>query len=151
MSHTIYLHESLAAQIHAHASETYPNECCGALIGSDEDGGREVLQVFRLTNRRDDSPKNRFSISAEDVLAAEGAARKGGLSLLGWYHSHPDHPSAPSKYDQDHAWPWYSYMILSIEKGLPKQLSSWQLRDDRTEFEPEEVVLTKTDRARVGS
>ena len=151
MSHTIYLHESLAGGINAHASEIYPNECCGALIGSDGDGGREVLQIFRLTNRRDDSPKNRFSISAEDVLATDGEARKGGLSLLGWYHSHPDHPSAPSTYDRDHAWPWYSYMILSIEKGLPKQLTSWRLRDDRTEFEPEGVVLTKSYRMRVGS
>ena len=66
---------------------------------------------------RDDSPRNRFSVTSEDVLSAEKAAREQGLEVVGWYHSHPDHPARPSEYDREHAWPWYSYIIVSVQIG----------------------------------
>src|SRR5271169_191898 len=81
-----------------------------------------------------------FSITPEDFRAAERAAAERGLDLLGWYHSHPDHPARPSEFDREHAWPWYSYVIVSVDGGVPKDLTSWQLEDDRSKFQPEVVV-----------
>jgi proteasome lid subunit RPN8/RPN11 len=98
-----------------------------------------VRALFPLINRRDDSPRNRFSITPEDFRAAERAAAERGLDLLGWYHSHPDHPARPSEFDREHAWPWYSYVIVSVDGGVPKDLTSWQLEDDRSKFQPEVV------------
>ena len=62
-----------------------------------------------------------------------------GLEVVGYYHSHPDHPARPSDYDRDHGWPWYSYVIISIQQGKAGELNSWVLRDDRSKFELESV------------
>jgi len=129
-------------RIRAHGVETYPHECCGALLGRDpnEDGGvREILEVFPLRNQREDSPQNRFSVSTRDVVAAERAADAQGLSVVGWYHSHPDHPARPSEYDRAHAWPWYCYIILSVQKRVPADMRSWRLRDDRTKYDEQQL------------
>ena len=146
------LSTEIAAQIRSHSAETYPNECCGALLGRDGEAkeavstagpqltAREVLALFPLVNRRDDSPRNRFSVTSEDVRDAERAAREEGLEVIGWYHSHPDHPARPSQYDRDHAWPWYSYIIVSVANGHPQDMTSWRLRDDRTDFASEEIA-----------
>ena len=130
----ILLSEEVRAQIRVHGAETYPQECCGALLGHDGETGREVTALLPLVNRSKDSPRNRFSVTAEDVLVAEQAARERGLEVLGWYHSHPDHPARPSEYDREYAWPWYSYVIVSVEKGAPQEMSSWQLVEDRSAF-----------------
>ncbi len=151
---TLWISGHLAEKIRAHGVETYPHECCGALLGRDSnavlDGDRvadalqptrKILQIFPLVNRRDDSPRNRFSVTAEDVLAAEKAAREQRLEVVGWYHSHPDHPARPSEYDRDHAWPWYSYIIVSVQNGAPQNMTSWRLNDDRSGFSPEEIEI----------
>ncbi len=138
----LVLSEELASRIRAHGVETYPHECCGALLGTDGENAREVRELFALVNRRDDSPRNRFSISPDDFRVAEKAARERGLELIGWYHSHPDHPALPSEYDREHAWPWYSYIIVSIVEREPKQMTSWRLADNRVRFQPE-VIETK--------
>lgn len=135
----LILSDELARRIRAQGAESYPHECCGALLGTDGEKGREVLDVFPLVNRRDDSPRNRFSISPEDFRAAEKAARERGLELIGWYHSHPDHPPLPSEYDREHAWPWYSYVIVSVVEREPKQMTCWRLADSRLRFEPEVI------------
>jgi proteasome lid subunit RPN8/RPN11 len=134
------LSDELAARILAHGAGAYPHECCGALLGSDSEDAREVRDLLPLANQRDDSPRNRFSISPQDFRAAEKAAQECGLELIGWYHSHPDHPALPSEFDRQHAWPWYSYVIVSVEGGAAKQLSSWRLADDRSRFVFEEIV-----------
>jgi proteasome lid subunit RPN8/RPN11 len=90
-------------------------------------------------NRRDDSPRNRFSLTADDVLQAEKAAKAQGLEVIGWYHSHPDHPARPSDFDRDHAWPWYSYIIVSVHQGVPQDMTSWQLKDDRSGYLEEKI------------
>jgi proteasome lid subunit RPN8/RPN11 len=136
----------LADRIRSHGAETYPHECCGALLGRDTEAAdrrvyREIHALHPLVNRRDDSPRNRFSITSEDVLDAEKAARERGLEVVGWYHSHPDHPARPSHYDRDHAWPWYSYIIVSVANKIPAEMTSWRLADDRREFECEEIGL----------
>ena len=143
---TLWISGHLAEKIRAHGAETYPHECCGALLGRDSEAtepkvSREVLALFPLVNRRDDSPRNRFSVTAEDVLDADRAAQKQGLEVIGWYHSHPDHPARPSQYDQDHAWPWYSYIIVSVQNGSPKEMTSWRLNDDRHAFAPEGIEI----------
>ncbi len=150
----LWISGQLAEKIRAHGAETYPHECCGALLGRDsglvlgrdarkdlQTPSREILQLFPLVNRRDDSSRNRFSVTAEDVLAAEKAARDQGLEVVGWYHSHPDHPARPSEYDRDHAWPWYSYIIVSVQNGAPEEMTSWRLNDDRKEFSPEGIKI----------
>jgi proteasome lid subunit RPN8/RPN11 len=150
----LWISSHLAEKIRAHGAETYPHECCGALLGRDSNAvtesdrgkdalnsAREILELFPLVNRRDDSPRNRFSVTAEDVLTAEKAARAQGLEVVGWYHSHPDHPARPSEYDREHAWPWYSYIIVSVHNGAPQDMTSWRLNEDRAEFSPEGIEI----------
>src|ERR1700739_374622 len=153
-SPTLKMSTEIAQKIRQHGAETYPNECCGALLGRDAaapdvtttSGGvqpptREILALFPLVNRRDDSPHNRFSVTAEDVRDAEKAALGKKLDLVGWYHSHPDHPARPSKYAQDHVCPWYSYVIVSGAGGKPAEMTSWRLSDDRSEYASEEISI----------
>jgi proteasome lid subunit RPN8/RPN11 len=99
------LTEQIAQSIRKYGARDYPNETCGALLGADREDAREVRALFPLTNRRDDSPRNRFSITSDDFRTAERAAAEQGLELLGWHHSHPDHPARPSEFDREHAWP----------------------------------------------
>ena len=143
---TLWISGHLAEKIRAHGAETYPHECCGALLGRDSeasstDAAREVLGLFPLVNRRDDSPRNRFSVTGQDVLEADKAAQAQGLEVIGWYHSHPDHPARPSDYDREHAWPWYSYVIVSVHNGAPQEMTSWRLNDDRQAFSPEGIEI----------
>lgn len=142
----VWISGQLAERIRAHGAEAYPHECCGALLGRDSQATdpnvmREVLALLPLVNRRDDSPRNRFAVTAEDVLEADRAAQQQGLEIIGWYHSHPDHPARPSQYDQDHAWPWYSYIIVSVQNGAPQDMTSWRLNDDRQEFLQEGIEI----------
>ncbi len=136
----------LADKIRGHGAETYPHECCGALLGRDTEVAdrsiyREIHALHPLINRRDDSPRNRFSITSQDVLDAEKAATNKGLQVVGWYHSHPDHPARPSQYDREHAWPWYSYVIVSVANKIPEGMTSWRLTDDRSDFQSEDICL----------
>ena len=152
-SSTLKMSTEIAQKIRQHGAETYPNECCGALLGRDAgpevtttaDGvqppAREILALFPLVNRRDDSPRNRFSVTAEDVRDAEKAANEKKLDVVGWYHSHPDHPAKPSQYDREHAWPWYSYVIVSVANCKPAEMTSWRLSDDRSEYACEDVAI----------
>ena len=139
--------------IHRHAAAEYPNECCGALLGRADGAAKEVAEVVALSNLRHDaaraqelvpleqpgreSERNRYLIDPREQLRIEKDARARGLSVLGYYHSHPDHPAAPSEYDREHAWPWYSYLIVSVERGDPRDTRSWVLVDDRSRFEAE--------------
>jgi proteasome lid subunit RPN8/RPN11 len=150
----VWISAELAGKIREHSVETYPYECCGALLGTDHDVlayahqesrkiSREVLSLFPLVNRRDDSPRNRFAVTADDVREAEKAASAQGLEVIGWYHSHPDHPARPSDFDRDHAWPWYSYIIVSVHMGVPQDMTSWRLKDDRSGYLEEKISPMK--------
>lgn len=136
------IHEEFAAAIRAHGVDTYPHESCGAILGRDTGLVREVVALVPLANRRDDSPRNRFEITGDDVRMAEKKARELGADLVGWYHSHPDAPARPSEFDREHAWPWYSYIIASIEKTGPKAMNSWRLVDDRSHYDAEPIEIT---------
>jgi proteasome lid subunit RPN8/RPN11 len=130
-------------RIHTHGVETYPYECCGALLGRDGAGSREVIDLMPLTNRRKDSQRTRFELTADDVRLAEKTAREKRLELIGWYHSHPDAPARPSEYDREHAWPWYSYVIVSIHNGVARDTTSWRLQDGRAAYDPEPIETVK--------
>lgn len=126
--------------IDQHGAAAYPEECCGVLVGRPlDDGVRLVEQVLPARNERSDSRHNRYVIPPRAVLAAERAAREKGLEVLGYYHSHPDHPAVPSDFDRDNAWPGVSYLILAVEAGRPAAARSWRLAADRRRFEEEEV------------
>jgi proteasome lid subunit RPN8/RPN11 len=130
--------------IRRHGEETYPHECCGALIGTE---GHATATVA-LPNTTEEGPRRRFMVRPSDYRTAEQRATELGGELLGFYHSHPDHPSRPSQYDLDHAWPFFSYVIVSIMNGSAAALTSWRLRDDRSAFDEE--LLTRSADVTVG-
>jgi len=132
--------------IRRHAAETYPDECCGALIGQSpsEEGTPSVHAVVPLANNTAEGPRRRFLVRPDDYRHAEARARSSGAQLLGFYHSHPDHPARPSQYDLDHAWPNFSYLIVAVERGRPGAVASWRLRPDRTTFDEEGLEETRT-------
>jgi proteasome lid subunit RPN8/RPN11 len=131
----------LEKQIRRHGEETYPFECCGIFGGRRERTKNIVSELYQVNNSREESAKhNRFLMTPKDVFLAEKQFRKNGLEMLGFYHSHPDHPAKPSGFDLDHAsWPTYSYAIVAVEKGLSQALTSWALSEDRSAFVPEEI------------
>jgi proteasome lid subunit RPN8/RPN11 len=137
--YSLKISQELVRQIEAHGVETFPHECCGALLGLDDDNGRQILKLMPLENRRNDSPRNRFEVTPGDVLLAEKTAREKKIDLLGWYHSHPNAPARPSEFDREHAWPWYSYIIVSIRDGAPADMTSWRLKDDRAAYDTEAI------------
>jgi proteasome lid subunit RPN8/RPN11 len=136
---SLQLTPEVADAIRTHGVETYPHECCGALVGRDG----EVTSTVALPNITDEGPRRRFRVSDTDYLRVERAADAAGAELLGFYHSHPDHPARPSQYDLDHALPNFSYIIVSVLTGVAEDMRSWKLRDDRSAFDEEALsVLT---------
>jgi proteasome lid subunit RPN8/RPN11 len=133
--------------VHTHLCRAYPEEGCGVLLGRERDGWREVERVIGFDNVQQDERSRRYLIAPEQFLAAEKEARAGGLDVIGFFHSHPDHPSRPSSYDLENAWPWYSYLIVSVERGEVKDTRSWRLADDRSQFESEPLQLDAPDGA----
>lgn len=131
-----------AKEIREHAVEDFPYECCGLLIGRFESDGRKtVLETYPISNAREETAKrNRFLIQPEELLRGERYARENKLEVVGFYHSHPDSPAVPSQYDLEHAWPTYSYIIVSVSKEKSGDFRSWEQRPDRSKFDEEEVV-----------
>jgi proteasome lid subunit RPN8/RPN11 len=135
------------AAIRAEGEKAYPNECCGVLLGKLEDtaeglegGKRRVENIIPIENSREEAERyHRFEIQPEDLMRAELAARKAGRDVLGFYHSHPDHPAKPSDFDREHALPFYSYVIAGVNKGRAGELTSWELAPDRANFLEEEI------------
>jgi len=130
------LQPGVAGAVRAHGAETYPNECCGALIGRDG----VVTHTLALPNVTEEGPRRRFRVSDRDYLQCERRARELGGELLGFYHSHPDHPARPSQYDLDHALPFFSYIIVAVRAGAPEDMTSWRLREDRSAFDEESLT-----------
>jgi cysteine synthase B len=127
----------LRAEIQAHGAATYPDECCGVLLGP-TDG--TVTATWRLDNNTDLERRRRFLIGPDDYRRAEARASERGLDIVGFYHSHPDHPAEPSAFDLAHAWPNLSYAIVSIRGGAPREMRSWRLRANRTGYDEESIT-----------
>ena len=138
----LLLSSGLEAEIRTAGEGAYPDECCGILIGEIDDGGKKIVKRTEVVNnaREDGEKYHRFLITPEDVFHAEQTARATKLELIGFYHSHPDHPASPSEYDREHALPFYSYVIVSVENGRAKDIRSWELSSDRTIFLPEKYI-----------
>jgi proteasome lid subunit RPN8/RPN11 len=145
-SRQLILGDGVDGAIRAHGEETYPHECCGALVGCDD----RVTAVVALPNTTEEGPRRRFLVRPSDYREAERRASELGAELLGFYHSHPDHPARPSQYDLDHAWPTFAYIIVAVAGDASARQSAngetaggaaagdvtvWYLKDDRSSFE----------------
>ena len=132
-------------KIRRHGEETYPNECCGILVGTSEGGIRSVRSVVRCNNVRTDSSQTHYHIDPRELVRAQREARESGLDIIGFYHSHPDHPAqwSPTDLEQAH-WIGCSYVITSVENGKAAQTNSFALSGSREEdkvLAEEEVML----------
>jgi len=145
---SLEISDGLLEEIRRHGARAYPNECCGALLGIVTDSEEKQVQaLLPLDNRRQgEAARTRFLVTADDFRWAEKQASEQGLEILGFYHSHPDHPARPSEFDREHALPWYSYVVVRVARlgggpagGVAQETTSWVLSDDRSQFLPEEM------------
>lgn len=155
----ILLPAEVLSAIQTHARAAYPEECCGALLGRSDAARaragtaaapatgaepaihtrRELSRAVPLANEWDGNRVERYLIPAEVVRRVEAAARRSGLELVGFYHSHPDGAAVPSAFDREVAWPWYSYLIVPVGAGAVGAVRSWRLREDHSGFMEEEI------------
>ena len=128
-------------EIAGHGERDYPYECCGLLLGAFAAGGlKTIAEVYPISNAREEEAKrDRFLITPEEFMEGEQYAEKNGLNVVGFYHSHPDHPAVPSGYDLEHAWPLYSYVVVAVGAGVAGDLRSWEMETDRSKFNEEEI------------
>ena len=127
--------------IHDHAKESYPEECAGAIVGMDTGEMKVVVDVWRAENSYDEIERSRrFLIEPLQIKDFEERAQERDMDLLGFYHSHPDHPAEPSEYDRENAWPYYSYVIASVNGENIEEMRSWVLKDDRSGYDEEPIV-----------
>jgi proteasome lid subunit RPN8/RPN11 len=137
----ILVNDEQLVQMRAHGERDYPYECCGLMLGKFEGGPKKVLEMYPISNAREEEAKrNRFLIRPEELMRGEKYARAQGLDVVGFYHSHPDDVAVPSQYDLEHAWPTYSYIVIAVEKGRAADLRSWEMEADRSRFNEEEIV-----------
>jgi proteasome lid subunit RPN8/RPN11 len=125
------LGDGVGAAIRRHGEETFPHECCGALVGADG----LVRAAVPLPNTTEEGPRRRFLVRPSDYRLAEQRAGELGGDLLGFYHSHPDHPARPSQFDLDHAWPTFAYIIVAVASGDAREMTVWFLKEDRSSFD----------------
>ena len=134
----VTLFDSVVQEMRAHARETYPDECCGFLVAgpdpTEPDSPRVVLVARRAANDVDGDPRRRFVIRAEDLRDAERAVEATGHFVVGFYHSHPDHPARPSAFDEAHAWPWYTYVVLAVTSSEVPAIGAFELDAESAQF-----------------
>ncbi|NJK99403.1 MAG: M67 family metallopeptidase [Spirulinaceae cyanobacterium RM2_2_10] len=152
----LYVQSNHLASIRAHAVRDYPRECCGLLVGTVAATGAILHEVWPMANvwdaaaaaelavATDSEPRaasqgSNFSIAPLELLRAQKTARERQLSIIGVYHSHPDHPARPSEFDRAIAWPQYSYLIIAVPSGIAGEIRNWRL-DDQQQFQPEPIV-----------
>ncbi len=130
------------AAMEAHARETYPEECCGILLGSAGPGRKAVRSTIAIRNAEEDaSRRRRYTISPRDILEAEKEARRAGTEIVGFYHSHPDVPAVPSATDlREATWPALSYVIVCVRGGAIDGMRSWTLAEDRSAMNEEPIL-----------
>jgi proteasome lid subunit RPN8/RPN11 len=136
---TLRLSNAVFEEIRSEGEQAYPGECCGILAGR-TGSVKEVLRLVPALNRRTDNP-HRYLISPDDLRLIEARLRSSEQEVLGFYHSHPDHPATPSAFDTEQAWPWYSYIIVGVDRGRAAELASWVLADDRSVMHPESIEV----------
>jgi proteasome lid subunit RPN8/RPN11 len=130
-------------EIRTHGERSYPEEACGLLIGpipGAKEVVRSVSEARPVPNRKPEERTHRFLIPAEDFRAAERELEGSDQAIVGFYHSHPDHPARPSAFDQDHAWPWYAYLVLAVERGRADELGAFELDAEQRAFQPRRLT-----------
>jgi proteasome lid subunit RPN8/RPN11 len=130
----VILPDHLTNEIRTQGESVFPHECCGFLFGQEDERTRTFSEIRPAENSREENRERRFEITPQAFMQAERYAAQNNLALLGFYHSHPNHPAKPSEYDLAHAWPRYSYVIVSVMDGQSAELTSWILNEDRTAF-----------------
>lgn len=136
----VSISEELLEQIKAHGEKTYPHECGGMLIGHFEENKKRVVELLPMENAVDEAERhNRVLILPKDVLRAERYARSKNRDVVGYYHSHPDDRAVPSQFDLDHALPVWTYIIVSVENGKAVDARAWEMENDRSKFNAEEI------------
>ncbi len=124
-----------------HAVNTYPEEGCGLLIGVTNSGVREIIKCIPMPNVYAGPRHNRYSIDPLEYMKIEDQQYRDGLMVLGVFHSHPDAPAVPSTYDQEHAVPTFSYVILSVRKGRVEEIAAWRMDESTWRFEEEQLEI----------
>ena len=142
------LSQSHFSSLRQHGEETYPHECCGVLLGQmNGDNVRVVTSIARCGNTRDDSPQNRYNIDPKELIRIQRQGRERGEDIVGFYHSHPDHPAHWSPTDLAEAhWFGCSYVITSVEKGKAAITNSFELdgSDEADKKLADEEILIET-------
>lgn len=126
----------LLEEILRHLEDAYPHEGVGALVGDLDGERRRVVRQVPLANAASRNRRQRYEVAPEDLVRVQRDARAESLEVLGYYHSHPDAEPVPSEHDRDAGWPWYVYVIARVANGRAGGLAAWQLRDDRSTFDP---------------
>lgn len=139
----LVLSQKLRQEIEAEAMNAYPNECCGILLGREEAGAqmtrRVVERIVPTRNVEAKDPARRFVIEPRTLLRVEKEAAAEKLLVLGFYHSHPDHPARPSETDVENAWDYYSYVIVNVRNRLPVEMTSWILTGPGGRFRSQDI------------
>ncbi len=137
----ISINRGLYEEMLLHAKGDYPHECCGLIAGRYGEQVKEAVCIYPVQNKNNERLNDRYSIDPADMLKIEKEVKRKGLQILGFYHSHPDHPSRPSQFDRDRAWPVYTYIIIAVASSGEVKVRSWVLSDDESEFIEEEIRL----------
>lgn len=127
-------------RLRRHLEAGYPNEACGALIGDVGDDAYRVTEFRPMRNTITDRPRDRYALDPLEQLQVQKDAEAAGLEIIGFAHSHPDHPPVPSRFDTEHAWPFYSYVVASVQQGHLAVAKAWRL-DDGQEFAEEPLEI----------
>jgi proteasome lid subunit RPN8/RPN11 len=140
----ITLQAHLLRSIKAHGEASYPQEGAGFLLGHGDELQLAITSILPVANKREvDAQHNRYLLSPQDFAKAEMEAARLDLSLIGVFHSHPDHPARPSQFDLDHALPHFLYLITSIDQGRAAVTTGWHLRQDHNAFEEDDLEISQ--------
>jgi proteasome lid subunit RPN8/RPN11 len=133
------LTDAMIRAMRSHGERVYPAECCGAIAGRAQPA-KHAVRLYPLQNQRTDDP-HRYLIDPDQFREVERSVTAAGWEILGFYHSHPDHPAEPSAFDVSHAWPWYSYVIVRVDEGRAADIASWVLATDEARMYPETLEV----------
>ena len=138
--------DDIVKQFKKHGEKEYPHECCGFILGSFKDKESMGVEYVPAPNTKEENRERRFLIDPMAYQKTEDEADERGLSVISIVHSHPDHPDKPSEFDREHAWPGFSYIIISVQKGNAESYRSWQLNADRKFFIEENIKIIKEEK-----
>ncbi len=146
---TINITQKIVDSFLSHGEKEYPHECCGFILGQFKDDESFGIEYLPASNVKEENRERRFLIDPLAYQKAEDEADAHGMSVISIVHSHPDHPDKPSDFDRDHAWPGFSYIIISVQDGKAVSYRSWQLSADRKFFIEENIKIIKGEKTNV--